>query len=365
MLSLLFVSLLAAIPQQLLDSGQQALQAGDLSRAEQLFREYLKTNPASAEALSNLAAVHARREQFGEAVALYEKALSANPQLIPVHFNMAVSLGRLQQYRQAADHLRVFLKYYPQEARAHQLLGLCLVETGDLTGAVAELEISYKGNPKDSSILYALAFAQVRAGNPERAAELLARSEAIPSQARMIQGLIEYQRGRFEEARVFFEEVVNADPNHAAALAALGRLNLLAHHDAEAIGFFERALKLSPADSESTYQLGVLYDRNGRTPEGMALLRRALKLRANYPDPHYQLGRIAFEAKDYRSAVKALEEARRLLPDQEAIRLMLGRTYRAVGREAEAKVEFAEVRRLKTAVIEKSRLRVESDALMK
>ena len=148
-------------------------------------------------------------------------------------------------------------------------------------------------------------------------------------------------------------------------MTALGRLELLDHNDAEAIGLLERALRLNPADAESTYQLGVLYDRNGRTAEGVQLLRRAITLRANYPDPHYHLGRIASRAQGLQAALAELELARRLLPDQEAIRLLLGRTYQALGRAAEAKTEFAEVRRLKAAVIERDRQRVESDALMK
>jgi Flp pilus assembly protein TadD len=147
-------------------------------------------------------------------------------------------------------------------------------------------------------------------------------------------------------------------------LTALGRLELLDHNDPEAVRLLEHALRLSPADAESTYQLGVLYDRNGRTAEGVKLLRRALTLRANYPDPHYQLGRIALDRKDYTAALAELELARRLLPDQEAIRLLLGRVYQALGRPAEAQAEFAEVRRLKAAVIERDRQRVESDALM-
>ena len=140
---------------------------------------------------------------------------------------------------------------------------------------------------------------------------------------------------------------------------------MLDHNDAEAIGLLERALRINAADAESTYQLGVLYDRNGRTEEGEKLLRRAITLRANYPDPHYQLGRIAMERKDYKTALAELELARKLLPDQEAIRMALGRVYQALGRAADAKAEFAEVRRLKAAVIERDRQRVESDALMK
>jgi len=357
--------LLAAVPQNLLDSGRQALEAGDLTRAEQLFRQHLRQHPSSAEALSNLGAICSHREQFREAVTFYDRALKANPQLIPVHFNIAVALGRLNEYAKAAEHLRMFLKTYPQESRARQLLGLCLTESGDFRGALPELDASYKLNPKDGSILYSLAYANARAGDVDRAAELLQQSESNPAEAKLIEGLIEYRRGRFTEAKVLFGAVLDLNPNAGPALTALGRLELLDHNDAAAIRLLERALQINPSDAESTYQLGVLYDRNGRTDEGVRMLRRSITLRAGYPDPHYHLGRIAVERKDYKTALAELELARRLLPDQEAIRLLLGRAYQAVGRDAEARAEFAEVRRLKAAVIERDRQRVESDELMK
>src|SRR6266404_1955556 len=142
MLSKWFLAvMLAAVQsaaQNSLDSGQQALQAGDLTRAEQLFRQYLSHNPNSAEALSNLGAICARRGQFSEAVSFYGKALDANPKLLPVHFNMAIALGQLKAYDTAAEHLRTFLRAYPDEARARQLLGLCLTEMGDFRAALPE-----------------------------------------------------------------------------------------------------------------------------------------------------------------------------------------------------------------------------------
>ncbi len=362
---LLFAVMLAAVAQNALDSGQQALQAGDLTRAEHLFQQYLAGNPNSAEAMSNLGAICARREQFAEAVVWYQKALKANPKLIPVHFNMAIALGQVKAHDKAAQHLREFLKAYPTEPRAHQLLGLCLIETGDVRGALAELEQSYKLNPKDTSILYTLAFANARAGDAERAGQLLQDSQANPVQAKLIDGLIQYRRGMFPEAKAIFKQVLTMDAENGPALTALGRLELLDHNDSDAIQFLEHAVRLKPLDAESTYQLGVLYDRNGRAPEGVKLLRRAVALRANYPDPHYQLGRIALEHQDYKTALAELEEARRLLPEQEAIRLALGRTYQALGRGKEAAAEFVEVRRLKASVIERARQNVESDQLMK
>lgn len=368
-MSMLGIALLAftlAVSQQdLLGDGQRAFQQGDLARAEQLFRAYLKQHPDSAQALSNLAAVHARRGQYADAVPLYEKALKANPKLVQIHFNAAVSLGQLKEFPAAAEHLRAFLVSYPNEPRAHQLLGLCLMESGDIRGALQSLERSYQLNPRDGSILYSLAYANARAGDERRAASLLRQTEGNPAQAKLIEGLLLYRRGMWAEAKTMFEEVVRLTPNAQPAVAALGRLELLERNDAKAIPLLEKAVQLNPQDAESSYQLGVLYDRNGDPEKGIAMLKRALTLRANYGDPHYQLGRIYQREGDQQAALRELETAKGLLPDQEAVRLALGRTYQALGRSEEARIEFNEVRRLKAKVVERDRLRVESDTLMK
>lgn len=367
MLTNFFASLLFLAAAQVPDplaAGQAALRAGDLAHAEESFRAYLKAHPNSAEAFSNLAAVHARREQHSEAVRLYERALQANPRLYQVHFNLAVTLIRMKDPK-AIRHLRLFLAAQPEEPRARQLLGLCLVETGDNRAAIAELESSYKLRPADPSILSSLAYAHARAGDENRALELLAKIDSSPAQSALLRGLVEYRRERYAEAKMLLQQSVELSPEVAPAVAALGRLYLRENDNEEAIRLLERAIRLNPVDAESAYQLGVLYDRIGLTPRGIAMLNQALTLRANYADPHYQLGRIAFNARDYTTAQKELEKARQILPNQEAIRFLLGRTYQALGRAADAKAEFDEVRRLKAAVAERDRQRFESDALLK
>lgn len=355
-----------AVPQpDLLGDGQRAFARGELDRAEALFREHVRQFPGSAEGWSNLAAVHARRGQYAEAVPLYERALKANPKLTPVHFNLAVSLGQLKRYAEAAAQLRVFLKTHPREARARQLLGLCLMESGDPRGALEELEKSYRLNPNDGSILYALAYAHARGGDEEKAASYLARTESNPVQSKLIEGMLLYRRGMWAEAKAVFADVVHRKPDFQPAVAALGRLELLERNDAAAIPLLEKAVELNPQDAESSYQLGVLYDRNGETENAKKMLGRAIRLRADYGDPHYQLGRIFHREGNLDRALKELETAKRYLPEQEAVRLALGRIYQAMGRAAEAKAEFEEVRRLKARVVERDRLRVESDTLMK
>jgi Flp pilus assembly protein TadD len=124
--------------QNRLAEGQSAFQMGDLARAEALFREHLKTHPNSAEALSNLGAVFARRELFLEAIEQYQRALKADPKLTPVWFNLGVAQFRASRFSGAAVSFRTFLNTHPSETRARQLLGLSLVELGDLPAGIAE-----------------------------------------------------------------------------------------------------------------------------------------------------------------------------------------------------------------------------------
>lgn len=300
--------------------------------------------------MSNLAAVYSRREQFPEAIALYKKALAAKPSLKQIRFNLAVAELKAGRPADAARNLELFLQAFPQEGRARTLLGAALVEAGDLKRAIAELEKA----PASPGTQYALAVAHARAGDENKATELL--GNLPPASAELTQGFLEYRRGRFAEAKNHFEAALKIDADHAPAIAALGRLALFENRDSDAIELLERAVKLSPQDAESTYQLGVLYDRNGRTPEGRTMLSRALTLRADYPDPHYQLARIDFREKQYAAALKHLQSAASLLPEHESIRLLLAQTYRALGRTAEANKEFAEVRRLKNRRLDKSQI---------
>lgn len=337
----------------LLGDGQRAFQAGDLQRAEALFRQYLKAQPASAEAMSNLAAVLARREQYSEAVVLYRKALKANPRLTPIHFNLGVAQMKSGDYSGCADSFAKFTKTAPNDQRGRQLLGICRVEGGDLKSGIVDLE---KIPNPDTSAIFALAVAHARSGDEARAAQLLSRLEANPAQARLVEGYVEYRRERYPEARAKFEEALQFDPKLTAAMAALGRLALHENRDERAISYLERALAANPQDAESVYQLGVLYDRTGRTAEGRKRLERALQLRSGYADPHYQLARIDFRVKDYPAALRHLEAAAAILPKQEAIRLLLARTYQALGRKADADREFTEVRRIKRQIVERDRL---------
>lgn len=353
--------LLLGAQQDALTMGQQAFAAGDLSRAEMLFREHLQAQPKDPRALSNLAAVHSRRENFPEAVKLYREAIAAAPHVPEIRFNLAIALLKSGQAGEATEELRSFLKARPKEMRARQLLGVSLLEAGDFRGAIQELEQVRVASPNDPSVVFALAMAHARGGDEAQGKALVAGLERFPAQARLLEGLMEYRAGRFDEARAKFEECLRYEPNTAPAIAAVGRLYLLDKKDDLAIEHLERALRLMPQDAESTYQLGVLYDRNGDTQKGRAYLRKATTMRAGYADPYYQLARILHRDEEFGAALEHIDQADRLLPNHESIRFLRGRILQSLGRRDEARTEFEAVRKIKAQSIQKARQRVDGE----
>ncbi len=361
LLATLVFALSAFCQQDALSGGQQAFAAGDLLRAEALFREHLRTHPKDPRALSNLAAVHSRRENFPEAVKLYREAIAAAPQVPEIRFNLAIALLKSGHAAEATGELRTFLKARPQEMRARQLLGVSLLEAGNFAGAIAELEQVRTASPNDPSVVFALAMAHARGGDEAKGSALVAGLDRFPAQARLLEGLMEYRAGRFDEARAKFEECLRHDANQAPAIAAIGRLYLLDKKDDLAIEHLERALRLMPQDAESTYQLGVLYDRNGDTQKGRAYLRKATSMRAGYADPYYQLARILHRDEEFAAALEQVELANQLLPNHESIRFLKGRILQSMGRRDEAREEFEAVREIKAQSIQKARQRVDAE----
>ncbi|MBK5292549.1 MAG: tetratricopeptide repeat protein [Acidobacteriia bacterium] len=357
MLWLLLVAL------DLLSQGQSAFQAGDFVRAESLFRQHLQTHPQSAEAMSNLAAIHSRRGEFPQAVSLYQKALKANAKLTQIHFNLGVAQLRATQYMDAIASLRAFLKSYPNDPRARELLGICLVETGAFKEAIGQLE-SIRKSASQPSTAFSLAYAYTRAGDADQARVLLASLEAHPAQARLVEGLIEFRRERYGEAKLLFEQALQSEPNSAPAHAALGRLFLFQNQDALAIPHLEKAVRFAPHDSESCYQLGVLYDRNNRQNEAKQLFERSLQLRPSNPGPLYALAKIDLRENRPAEAARRLEQAVRYAPEADAIHLLLGRAYQASGQAAQAKAAFAEVRRLQQSRLQKQQQDLDSQLVL-
>ena len=112
----------------------------------------LKSNPNDSEALSQVAAIYHGTHQFKEAAGYYDKAVQADPQNVPLRTQLASSLYRSGDVDGALDQLNQALRYDPKDANSLFNLGMIRLQgKGDPKGALDAWQRLLKSNPQLSS----------------------------------------------------------------------------------------------------------------------------------------------------------------------------------------------------------------------
>ncbi|HEX2939686.1 MAG TPA: tetratricopeptide repeat protein [Rhodopila sp.] len=113
------------------------------------------------------------------------------------------------------------------------------------------------------------------------------------------------------------------------------------HEWPKALADFEQALKLSPNQPFVLNYLGYSWaDRGHHLDQARQMIERAAQIRPNDGAITDSLGWVMFRQGDYRDAVKTLEKAVELEPEDATINGHLGDAYWAVGRKIEAQYQW-------------------------
>lgn len=101
-------------------------------------------------------------------------------------------------------------------------------------------------------------------------------------------------------------------PETTEAWINLGRLFAESGDPTAAHDCFRSALDLDPADATAYYNLGVLAQDAGKESDAIALYRRALELDPQLAEAHYNLATLFDQSGDSRSAIRHINEYRKL-----------------------------------------------------
>jgi len=119
--------------------GDLALAQGDLSAAEERYREVLKIQPEQPQALNNVAWLMATAKKPG-ALVMAEKALQLQPDNLSVMSTLALALAAEGQAAKAVQQMKQVLAVDAKNPALRLNLALFLIQAGDKTAAKAELE---------------------------------------------------------------------------------------------------------------------------------------------------------------------------------------------------------------------------------
>jgi tetratricopeptide (TPR) repeat protein len=101
-------------------------------------------------------------------------------------------------------------------------------------------------------------------------------------------------------------------PDCTEAWINLGRLYAENGDSAEAHDCFRSAIDLDPADATAYYNLGVIAQDAGKEADAIALYHRALELDPQLAEAHYNLATLFDQNGDSRSAIRHINEYRKL-----------------------------------------------------
>lgn len=109
-----------------------------------------------------------------------------------------------------------------------------------------------------------------------------------------------------------YGHVLRQRPECTETLVNLGRLHAESGDLEEAAVCFRRALEVDPRDATALYNLGVVAQDQGKDDDAVELYERALSFDPQLAEAHYNLATIFDRAGDGRSAIRHINEYRKL-----------------------------------------------------
>ena len=347
-------------PFQWLEYGETLHAHGLVSEAAECYRTALELLPAgdvTRLTVRYLLAHAVRGSDPAGAADTLAAAVTEHPGYPPSFIFLGELLEELGDRDDAATAYQEALDVDPGSALALFRLGSLQLADGDAQQAISLLGRALALAPDAGAVRSALAQAWNRAGDRDRAREVLGAGEGRPERGlpaiedpihfRMTERdissprLLERARAarsanRLAEAESLYRDLARIRPRDADVLAELGAVLDQQGRPGEAEPRYRDAVALDPGQALARFGLGVLRAREGDLPAAEYEFRVSLETRPDEPRTHAALGDVLLRQRRFEPALTALERARRLDPEDGRSRVLAAVALAELGRFEES-----------------------------
>ena len=326
-----------------LQNARRLEETGDLSGAEQKYREALQLAPRHFGALNGLGVVARKMGRTDLAIRSFRRSL-AMVDALPVHqLNLADALADAGRYDEALEHYRRAIKLDPAHLAAQVQAGRTAQRLARHNEAIEHFRQALAVQPNDEAALIELGQSLLRCSRideaiehgvravelrPDSAALLVALGSAYCEDQRFAEGESCFRRaierapavasghfllahavealGRKHEASACYERAIELDGSLANAMVRLAALRRDTRQLGEATKLFGRALTIRPADPQILNSLGVVLEEQGSTAEALDCFDDAIHFAPDYAEAHVnrsltllRTGRLAEGWREY------------------------------------------------------------------
>ena len=240
----------------------QALQSGDLARADSLLGQLQAARPGHPLVNYLMGALRIRQGRSAEAIALLEAAHRAKPDNVSVLLHMGNALQDLKRFEEAVARYDSALNLKPDFTDALNNRGNALGALKKFDAAFASFDAALAIDPSDAGVWYN-------------------------------RGSLLQKMGRYEEAIACFDRALAIDPGHAEAFSNKGSALVELHQPAAGLTCLERAVALQPGNPAFRMNRASALSQLDRFGEALAEYDRVSAIAPNYPR---MFGQIALNA---------------------------------------------------------------------
>ncbi len=295
--------------EQLLQSATQLHQAGQLDKAETLYRKVLSQEPNNANALHLLGVISIQRRQFPAAIDSIRKAIALQPNAASYYSNLGFALVNAGQLNEAIACYRKLVELQPTNSTAFDALGRLLVNMGKI----------------DEGIAAARAAVQLRPDLAQHHHHL---------------GMAYSQKNRHDLAAIAYREAARLDPANPHSQHDLGVALAESGLREEAIKLFDKMIESNPGFVWAYSSKGVTLLRMGRIQEAIDSLQRCIQIDPNSPAGYNNLGNILQEQGKFQEALELYRKAALIEPGRPIVRWNLSRLLLLLGHMKEGWADF-------------------------
>ena len=219
---------------------EQALNSGDLDRAERLLRKLAAPSRRQAEGWYHLGTMLVRRGQYERALDAIQRSLAMAGDFFEGLHDLAVLLARTGR---AAEALPLFDRAQAIQPQSFELLN----NKGIALNACRRYEEALD------------AYARAMAVRPDHPFPWLNAGVTLE------------ELGRFSEATANYRKALELKPDYVEAWCNLGNVACRLNRHEEALDYYRRALSLSPEDPDSLYGQSLALLTQGDFKQGLKL----------------------------------------------------------------------------------------------
>jgi len=292
--------------------------AGDLPKAEGIYRQILQTEPNHPDALHLLGMIAHQVGKYDVAVELINKSLAIRPDSAEVHNNLGNALKNLGRLDEAVASYRKAMAIKPDFALMHINLGIALKEQGKMDEAVASYRKALAIKPDFAEAHYYLGNALKNLGKLDEAVASYLKvlaikpnyAEAHNNLGNAIDGL-----GKLDEAVASYQKALAVKPDYAEAYYNLGNALKNMRKLDEAVANWQKALAINPGIAEAYCNLGAAFTEWGKLEEAVSSCQKALAIKPDYADAHSNLGAAFAGIGNLKEAVASCHKALAINPE--------------------------------------------------